>query len=107
VTSILLWQKKPTLQVVSYYDNVLPQPFPNSRKQKIVIRQQSEDKLCLDATILNENKSVAIIFCFCAHELEQRSPLFFVGIHIMKTYALWRLAFGGMGWKSIHANCLL
>ncbi len=77
MTSILLWQKEPTLQVVSYYDNVLPQPFPNSIREKFVIKQQSEDKLCLNATILNEEECVAIIFCFCAHELEQRSPLSF------------------------------
>ncbi|KAH8946616.1 hypothetical protein BDL97_12G105200 [Sphagnum fallax] len=69
------WKKEPTLQVVSYYDNVFPQPFPNSIKQKFVIKQQSEDKLCLNATILNEEECVAIIFCFCAHELERRSPL--------------------------------
>ncbi len=75
MTSILLWQKEPTLQVVSYYDNVLPQPFPNSIRQKFVIEQQSEDKLCLNATILNKEECVAIIFCFCAHELERRSPL--------------------------------
>ncbi len=77
MTSILLWQKESTLQVVSYYDNVLPQPFPNSIRKKIVIKQQLEDKLCLKATILNEEECVAIIFCFCAHELEQRSPLSF------------------------------
>jgi Leucine-rich repeat (LRR) protein len=65
------WKKEPTLQVVSYYDNVFPQPFPNSIRQTFVFKQQSEDKLCLNATILNEKECVAIIFCFCAHELEQ------------------------------------
>jgi hypothetical protein len=71
VTSILLWQKEPTLQVVSYYDNVFPQPFPNFIRQTFVFKQQSEDKLCLNAIILNEEECVAIIFCFCAHELER------------------------------------
>jgi hypothetical protein len=46
---------------------VLPQAFPNSIRQKFVFKQQSKDKLCLNATILNEEKCVAIIFCFCAH----------------------------------------
>jgi len=71
------WKKEPTLQVVSYYDNVFPQPFPNSIRQTFVFKQQLEDKLCLNATILNEEECVAIIFCFCAHELERRSPLCF------------------------------
>ncbi len=61
------------LQVVSYYDNVLPHLFPNCIKQN-VFKQQLENKLCLSAMVLNEEDCAAIVFCFCAHELEQRSP---------------------------------
>jgi hypothetical protein len=70
---VLLLQKEVVLQVVSYYDNVLPHPFPNCIKQN-VFKQQLENKLCLSAMVLSEEDCAAIIFCFCAHELEQQSP---------------------------------
>lgn len=69
---VLLLQKEVVLQVVSYYDNVLPHPFLKCIKQN-VFKQQLENKLCLSAMVLSEEDCAAIIFCFCAHELEQQS----------------------------------
>jgi hypothetical protein len=73
----------------------------------IFFKQQLKDKLCLNATILNEEECVAIIFAFVPMSWNDDLLFIFIGAHIMKTYALWRPTFGQMGWKSIHATCLV